>query len=149
MSHPANAGIRLSPFFRLLRYLTVRPINLEAVMNKHGKLTSILAAAMVMILAAPGGAWAGGGRYDRGGHDCGYQQQGHYRNHYNNHYNNRYQGGNYYRGGRYYYPYNCGYKSCKKNNSHHHHNNDNDELWIGLLGGGIVGYTLSNIHSGY
>ena len=112
-------------------------------MKTHSKFSSILAAVMVMILALPGGAWAGG-RYDKGGHDYGYQKGGHYSSHYNNHYNN------YYRGGRYYYPYNYGYKSCAKNNSHHNNNNnDNDKLWIGLLGGGIVGYTLSNIHTGY
>ena len=34
-------------------------------------------------------------------------------------------------------------------NHHNNNNNNNDKLWIGLLGGGIVGYTLSTIHSGY
>ena len=67
-----------------------------------------------MILALPGSAWAGGSRYDKGGHDYGYQKKGHYSSHHNN-----------------------------------NNNNYNDKLWIGLLGGGIVGYTLSNIHSGY
>jgi hypothetical protein len=116
-------------------------------MNTHRKSSSILAAVMAMILAVPGGAWAGGDRYDKGGHghdDHGYQKKGHYNNHYNNYYNS------YSKGSRYYYPRNYGYKSCGKNNNHHNNNNnDNDKLWIGLLGGGIVGYTLSNIHSGY
>jgi hypothetical protein len=150
-------------------------------MNKHGKFSSILAAIMVMSLALPGGAWAGG-RYDKGGHDYGYQQKGqsgghynkgghdyghqqkgqsggHYNNHnkysYNNYYNNNYyggghyKGGSYYKGGRSYYPYNYGYNnSCYKNKQHHNNNNnnDNDDLWIGLLGGGIVGYAISNIY---
>jgi hypothetical protein len=115
-------------------------------MKAHSTFSSILASVMVMILALPGGAWAGGGRYDNGGHDSGYQKKGQYNSHYNNHYKD----GNYYRGGRYYYPNYYGYKSCGKNNSHHHNNNNNnDKLWLGLLGGGIVGYTISTIHSGY
>jgi hypothetical protein len=124
-------------------------------MTTRNKFSSILVSVMVMILAMPGGAWAGGGRYENGGHDSGYQKKGqyssHYNNHYNNQYNNYYKGGHYYRGGRYYYPNYYGYNSCGNNNSHHHNNNNNnnDKLWIGLLGGGIVGYTLSNIHSGY
>jgi hypothetical protein len=128
-------------------------------MNKHGKFSSILAAVMVMILASPGGAWAGGGRYDNGGHEHGYQQKGKSGGHYNNHnkytYNNYYgggyyKGGNYYKGGRYYYPNYYGYNACAKNSHHNNNNsNNNDKLWIGLLGGGIVGYTLSQIPSGY
>ena len=119
-------------------------------MKTHSNFSSILASVMVMILALPGAAWAGGGRHDNGGHNYGYQKKGHYNSHYNSHYNNYYKGGNYYRGGRYYYPNYYGYKSCSRNNGHHNNNNnDNDKLWIGLLGGGIVGYTLSNIHSGY
>ena len=123
-------------------------------MTTRKKFSSILASVMVMTLALPGGAWAGGGRYENGGHDYGHQKKGqynsHYTNHYNSHYNSHYRSGNYYRGGRYYYPNNHGYKSCGNNKSHHHNNNNNnDKLWIGLLGGGIVGYTLSNIHTGY
>ena len=123
-------------------------------MTRHKKFSSILASVMVMTLALPGGAWAGGGRYENGGHDYGHQKKGqynsHYNRHYNSHYNNHYKSGNYYRGGRYYYPNNHGYKWCGNNKSHHHNNNNNnDKLWIGLLGGGIVGYTLSNVYSGY
>jgi len=120
-------------------------------MKTHSKFSSILASVMVMTLALPGGAWAGGGRYEHGGHGYGHQKTGQYSSHYNSHYNNHYKSGNYYRGGRYYYPNNHGYKSCGNNKSHHHNNNNNnnDKLWIGLLGGGIAGYTLSNIHTGY
>ena len=52
---------------------------------------------MVMILALPGGAWAGGGRYDNGGHDYGHQKQGKSGGHYNNH--SKYTYNNYYKGG--------------------------------------------------
>lgn len=129
-------------------------------MKTRGKFSSILAAVMVMCLALPGGASAGG-RYDKGGNGHGYPQKGqsggHYNNHnkntYNNYYNNYYgggysKGGGYYKGGRYYYPNKYGYNNyCYKNKQHHHNNNNsNDDLWIGLLGGGIVGYTLSNIY---
>ena len=136
-------------------------------MNKHGTFLSILAAAMVMSLAVPAGAWAGG-RHDNGGREYGYQQQGrsgghytkgkaggHYNNHnkytYNSYYSNNYSGGGHYKGGGYSYPYRYGYNNyCyKKQHHHNNNNNDNDELWIGLLGGGIVGYTLSNINWGY
>jgi hypothetical protein len=130
-----------------------KPINLEAVMKTHSKFSSILTAVMVMILAVPSGAWAGGGRYNNGGHDGGYQKKGQYSSHYNTHYKNyynNYYNNSYYKGGGYNYPKYYGYNSCANNNKHHHNNNNNnDKLWIGLLGGGIVGYTLSNIHSGY
>jgi hypothetical protein len=123
-------------------------------MTTRNKFSSILASVMVLMLAIPGGAWAGGGRYDNGGYDYGHQKKGqyssHYSNHYNSHYNNYYKGGNDYRGGRYYYPNYHGYTSCGNTKSHHHNNNNNnDKLWLGLLGGGIVGYTLSNVYSGY
>src|SRR5512134_2112248 len=105
-------------------------------MKTHRKFSSILASVMVMILALPGAAWAGGGRYDNGGHGYGHQNKGHYSGHYNNHYSNHYN--NYYKGGGYYYPTYRGYKSCGNNNNHHNNNNNNnDKLWIGLLGGGI------------
>ena len=91
-------------------------------MTTHSKFSSILASVMVMTLALPGGAWAGGGRYENGGHDYGHQKKGQYSSHYNSHYNNHYKSGNYYRGGRYYYPNNHGYKSCGNNKSHHHNN---------------------------
>ena len=112
-------------------------------MNTHSKTSSILASVIAMILAVPGGAWADEGRYDEGGHDNGYQKKGQYNTRYNTRYNNRYN--SYYKGGRYNYPryYPC--NTCGKNNNHHNNNNnDNDKLWIGLLGGGIVGYALGN-----
>ena len=103
-------------------------------MKTRNKFSSILASVMVVTLALPGGAWAGGGRYDNGGHDYGHQRQGQYSSHYNNHY----KGGNYYRGGRYYYPSYNGYKQCSNDKNHHHHNNNNNnnnnKLWLGLLG---------------
>jgi len=138
-------------------------------MNTHRKSSTALAAVIVMILGLPGAARAGGGGYDDHGHGWkkgGDDDQGHGWNksgneHYNIHYNNRYDGRyankgpyhpGYYAKGPYYphyYPHyypqpypvypcnNCG------NHNHNNHNHDNDKLWIGLLGGGILGYGLS------
>jgi hypothetical protein len=106
---------------------------------------------MAMILAIPGAGWADGGRnggdWNKGGKGNQKYSSGHYTNHYNNHYNSHYKGNykGYYKGGRYYYPNYYGCNNCSKNNSHHNNNNSNDKLWIGLLGGGILGYTLSNV----
>jgi hypothetical protein len=107
-------------------------------MNRHSKSSAVLASVMAMILAIPGGAWADGGRDGNNGH-----KNGAYNNHYNNHYNNNYNG--YYNGKGYYYPkyYPC--NNCSSNNNNHHDNHNNYKLWVGILGGGIAGYTLSNI----
>jgi hypothetical protein len=59
-------------------------------MNTHSKSSTILASVMAMILAVPGGAWAGGGRYDKGGmtitstkrRDITTTTQNHYNNYY-------------------------------------------------------------------
>jgi hypothetical protein len=122
-------------------------------MNTYRKSTTSLAAVIAMILALPGTAWAGEGGDDD--HDHGWNKDGYKNNeHYNIHENNRYYGhytarGPYYphyanRGPYYphYYPsYPC--STCGKNNHHNNNNNDNDKLWIGLLGGGILGYELN------
>jgi hypothetical protein len=102
-------------------------------MNRHSKSSTLLASVMAMILAVPGSAWADGGRYGNNGHKNGA---------YNNHYNNNYHG--YYYGKGYYYPkyYPC--NNCSSGNNHHD-NHNNYKLWLGILGGGIAGYTLSNI----
>ena len=113
-------------------------------MNRHHKLSIFLALFMAMVLALPGVSWAGGYRYG------GYYGDGHgYRGY--NYSGNRYPGyyggrGYYYRG---YYPgYYPGYYGCGNCGNNHHHNN-NDDLWLGLLGGTIIGYTLNAIHQGY
>jgi hypothetical protein len=110
-------------------------------MNRQSKSTTVLASVMAVMLALPGGAWADGGRYGNDGHKGGSGNYGHY----NNHYNNTYQG--YYKGKGYYYPNNYPYYPCNNCGNHHHNNNNNnnDKLWIGLLGGGILGYTLGNV----
>ncbi len=114
-------------------------------MNRHSKSSSVLASVMAMILAVPGGAWADGGRYGNNGHKGGSGEyyNNHYNSHYNGHYNNNYHG--YYKGNGYYYPQYAPCYSCGGNNHHNNNNNNNDKLWIGLLGGGILGYTLGNV----
>jgi hypothetical protein len=120
-------------------------------MNRHSKSSAVLASVMAMILAIPGAGWADGGRnggdWNKGGKGNQKYSSGHYTHHYNNHYNSHYKGiyKGYYKGGRYYYPNYYGCNNCSKNKSHHNNNNSNDKLWIGLLGGGILGYTLSNV----
>ena len=121
-------------------------------MNMHCKSSTALAAVIIMILGVPGAAWAGEGGNDD--HGRGWNKGGN--EHSNIHYNNRYNGhhankGSYHPGyyaKRPYYPHyypqpypvypcnNCG------NHNHNNHNHDNDKLWIGLLGGGILGYGL-------
>jgi hypothetical protein len=129
-------------------------------MNTHRKSSTALAAVIAMILAVSGVAWAGeGGDNDHGhgwnkdgddDHDHGWNRGGYRSNdHYNTHYNNSYYGHYAGRGPAYphyypryyphYYPsYPC--STCGKNNHHNNNNNNNDKLWIGLLGGGILGY---------
>ena len=111
-------------------------------MNTRGKSSSVLASVMAVILAVPAGAWADGGRPGNDWHKGGKGKSEHSSGHYNNHYNNHYKG--YYKGGPRYYPNYYGCNNCGKNN-HHNNNNNNDKLWIGLLGGGILGYTLGNV----
>jgi hypothetical protein len=147
-------------------------------MNTYRKSSTALAAIMAMILAVPGAAWAGEGGDDDHGHgwhkdgddDHGWNKGGNRSNeHYNIHENNRYYGhyaakGPYYphyagRGpyhppyagqGPYYPHYHPSYpcSTCGKNSHHNNNNNDNDKLWIGLLGGGILGYGVGTyMHS--
>jgi hypothetical protein len=112
-------------------------------MKTHRNFSTALAAAVAIIVAAPGTARSDDGRDDN--HDRGWNKRGtkinvHDNPHYNNHYNNRYAAK-----GRYYYPPRYAYYPCPKCGKKHHHNNhdhDNDKLWIGLLGGGILGYGL-------
>ena len=106
-------------------------------MNRQSKSSTVLASVVAMILALPGGAWADGGRNGNNGHNNRSSN-----NHYNNHYRNNYHG--YYNGKGYYYPkyYPC--NNCGSNNNHHD-NHNNYKLWLGILGGGVAGYALSNI----
>jgi hypothetical protein len=99
-------------------------------MNRQKKSITVLASVMAMILATPAGVFAEGGR---GGGD--WNKGGHYNSRYNT----------YYKGGSYYYPYYYGCNNCGGNSHHHNNHNSNDELWIGLLGGGILGYALGNV----
>jgi hypothetical protein len=115
-----------------------------------------------------GQGWNKGGDDD---HDHGWNKGGYKSNeHYNIHENNRYYGhyaarGPYYpryagRGpyyphyagqGPYYPQYHPSYpcSTCGKNSHHNNNNNNgNDKLWIGLLGGGILGYGVGTyMHS--
>ena len=120
-------------------------------MNRHSKSATVLASVMAMILAVPGAAWSDGGR---NGNDWNKGGKGK-KEYSSSHYNNYYKGGNpgyykgnykgYYKGGKGYYPYYYGCNNCGKKSSHNNNSNNNDKLWIGLLGGGILGYTLGNV----
>lgn len=115
-------------------------------MNSQKKSSTVLASVMAMILAIPTGVYADGGRggdWNKGGKGNKEYSGGHYNNHYNNHYKGGYKG--YYKGGPGYYPYYYGCNNCGNKGHHHNNNNNNDKLWIGLLGGGILGYTLGNV----
>jgi hypothetical protein len=116
-------------------------------MNMHRKPLTFLALVMALIFAMPGGSWAGGGRYGDGGYGHGYGYG--YHGYSNGHCYPNYYHGNYYHGGQYYYPHYYPCTTCGNNHHHNNNNNDNDKLWIGLLGGGILGYTLGNIQQGY
>jgi len=167
--YPILPGSRVT-LFQTAALIACETHSLEAVMNKHRRFPFFLATLMVMSLAAPGGAWAGGGHHDGKGYGSSYQQKGksgaHYNNHnkytYNNYYSNNYYGRSYYKRDRYskggasHYPYKYGYNTyCNAskcysgycdNDNHNNNNHNSDKLWIGLLGGGIVGYTLSNLY---
>jgi hypothetical protein len=95
-------------------------------MNRQSESSSVLALIMAMTLAVPAGAWADGGPYGYG------------------HYAGRppYHGPYYPR----YYPKYYPYYPCNNCGNHNHNNhNHNYNLWYGLIGGGILGYALSNI----
>jgi hypothetical protein len=81
---------------------------------------------------------------DHGRNKGGYKNNEHYNVHYNNNYYGHYAGKRPYYSNNYphYYPYYpC--STCGKNKHHNNNNNNNDKLWIGLLGGGILGYGLN------
>jgi hypothetical protein len=115
----------------------------EMSMKTNRLSSTALAAAVAIIVAAPSAAWAGEGRDD--GESHGWNRGGPKINVHNNvHYNNHYAG-RYAAKGPYYYPPRYAYYPCSNCGQPHHHNNhnhDNDKLWIGLLGGGILGYGL-------
>jgi hypothetical protein len=113
-------------------------------MKTYRNSSTALAAAVAIILAAPSTAWSDDGRdHDRGhGWNKGRSKVNAHNNvHYNNHYD-----GPYAARGRYYYPpryaYNYPCSNCGNQHHHNNHHHDNDKLWIGLLGGGILGYGL-------
>jgi hypothetical protein len=111
-------------------------------MKRYRKPSIFLALVIVMTFTLPVDSWAGG--YVPGGYH-GYSHG--YRGYYSGNRYPRYYGGRgyYYRG---YYPgYYPGYYGCGNCGNHHHHNND--DLWLGLLGGTLIGYTLNAIHQGY
>jgi hypothetical protein len=110
-------------------------------MDRHRKLSIFLALIMATV-AMPDDSWAGGNRYG-GYYGYGHGYQGYNSGHY---YPGYYGGRSYYYHGSYpgyYYPgyYGCG--NCGNNHHHNNNNNNNEQLWLGLLGGGILGYGLN------
>jgi hypothetical protein len=136
-------------------------------MKTYRKSSIALATVIAMILTVPAAVLADGGRdgdhgrgpgWHKGGddHPPGWNRGSNRTNeHYNSHYRNTYYG--HYAGPGHYYPryypqyypaYGC--SNCGNNHHHNNHDHDNDKLWIGLLGGGILGYGLGvyqNSHS--
>jgi hypothetical protein len=112
----------------------------EVVMSRRNISLFVLASSMVMLLAIPGSTWADGSPY-RFDHYAGrppYHAPYYLR--YYPHYYPRYYP-------RYYPQYYPNYSCNNCGNNHHHNNHDHDnELWYGLLGGGVLGYTLGNIY---
>ena len=116
-------------------------------MNRHRKSSTMVASVIIMILAVPCVVQAGRGDDDHGRNKGGNKSNEHYNIHYNNHYTGHYAGkmSSYPRNYSRYYPQSYRYYPCNNCGKQHHHNNsnhDNDKLWIGLLGGGILGYGL-------
>jgi hypothetical protein len=142
-------------------------------MNRHRKFPTALASVMAIILTVPSAVWADADdNHGQGAGKGGDKENAHYNTHYNVHYNDHYDGhdagkrpyppGHYAKGtyqpahyakGPYWprnYPHYYPVPPCNNCGSHNHnnHNHDNDKLWIGLLGGGILGYGLgSYMHS--
>ena len=112
-------------------------------MNMHCKSCAALVSILALILAIPKAAWSAEDRDNGRAHDWnrgGSKVSAHNNAHYNNPYVGRYAAR-----GRHYYPPRYAYYPCSNCGRQHHHNNhdhDNDKLWIGLLGGGILGYGL-------
>ena len=103
-------------------------------MNRQGKTSFVLATVMAMTLAVPGGVRADGGHYGYGRYPG---RPPYHAPYYPRYYPNYYQ---------HYYP---NYYPCNNcSNNDHHDNHNNYKLWLGILGGGIAGYALSNIYQG-
>jgi hypothetical protein len=131
-------------------------------MDTYRKSSTALATVMAMILAVPGAVRADAeDNHGQGRGKGGDKTNVHYNIHYKEQYDRQeskgpYQPSHYPKGsyrpayyakGPYnprYYPHYYPVPPCNNCGSHNHnnHNHDNDKLWIGLLGGGILGYGL-------
>jgi hypothetical protein len=113
-------------------------------MNSQNIVSSVLVSVMAILLALPGVVWADGGPYRYGHYEGGAPYHAPYSPRYYPHNYPRYYPHNYPRYYPQYYPdYSC--NNC--GGSHHHNNHDHDyDVWYGLLGGGVLGYTLGNIY---
>ena len=100
-------------------------------MSRQSIFSSVLASGMALLLMVPCVAWADGVPYGYGRYAGRPSYHAPYYPRYYPHYY------------PHYYPdYSC--NNCGKNNHHNNNNNNNDDkLWIGLLGGGILGYGLN------
>jgi len=98
----------------------------ESSMKRIFKSSSVAAAVLATSMAGATGAWADGGRHNSDRNSYRHQQHSH---NYDRHHSHK----------GYYKNYPRGYGGHDK-----HHDDDGEELLIGLLFGGLVGYAIGN-----
>jgi len=106
-------------------------------MSRKVRFSAVLVSAITLALVLPATSRADGSPYHYGPYRGGPPYHGAYYPRYYPHYFPRYYP-------PYYPEYPCG--NCGNNN--HHNNHNNYKLWLGILGGGVAGYALSNIYHG-
>lgn len=110
-------------------------------MKRQSIVSIVLASAMTMIVAVPCAVRADGGHYGYGP----YAGRPPYHAPYYPRYYPHYYRGYYPNYAPHYYPPGNSCNNCGNNHNHNNHDHNN-ELWYGLLGGGVLGYTLGNVY---